>query len=49
MQRLEALAPKGASSGARHADSGSDPFGVYGTSRTDLTRGFKSPRRLQKA
>jgi aryl-alcohol dehydrogenase-like predicted oxidoreductase len=33
MQRIEALAPRGAWSGARYADSGSGRSGTYGTSR----------------
>ncbi len=33
LQRLEALAPKGAWSGARYANAGQGPSGTYGTSR----------------
>jgi aryl-alcohol dehydrogenase-like predicted oxidoreductase len=34
LQRLEALAPKGAWSGSRYADADRGPLGIYGTSRT---------------
>ena len=34
LQRLEALAPKGAWSGSRYADADRGPSGIYGTSRT---------------
>lgn len=33
LQRLEAIAPKGAWSGARYANVGQGPSGMYGTSR----------------
>ena len=34
LQRLEALAPRGAWSGSRYADADRGPSGIYGTSRT---------------